>query len=53
MSEEVKPTLQAGEDIVEGCPICHSKFSNPVASNVKHQCPNELCQKTFAVMVFD
>ena len=52
--EEIpKPTLQAGKEIIDQCPVCHAKFSNKVPSNVKHKCPNPNCLCEFTIMVFD
>jgi len=54
MSEQTKePKLKAGEAIVDMCPICNSKFNEPVETNVNHKCPNPQCGKVFCVMVFD
>ena len=54
MSEETpKPSLKAGSEIIERCPICHSEFAQKVATNVKHTCPNPNCGVSFTLMVFD
>ena len=55
MSEETesKPTLKAGSEIIDRCPICHSEFAQKVATNVKHTCPNPNCGASFTLMVFD
>ena len=55
MSQESQktPTLEAGEEIVDRCPKCKVKFNEPVATNIKHICPNPQCNCNFSVMVFD
>jgi len=53
MSDPKAPTLEAGEEIIDRCPVCKVKFGEPVATNVKHTCPNETCNAKFSVMVFD
>jgi hypothetical protein len=53
MSEEsTKPTLKAGEKIVEMCPICKVGFNEAMPTNVKIECPDPTCGKTFLVMVY-
>ena len=54
MSEKpTEPKLKAGDPIVNMCPICNSKFNEPVETNVNHVCPNPQCKKTFCVLVFE
>jgi len=55
MSEETPktPKLQAGQEIIDSCPCCHAKFSEPVATNIEHTCPNPQCQVKFNVLVFE
>jgi len=52
-SENKTPEIQAGEEIIDRCPICQVKFQENVATNIKHKCPNPVCGKSFSVMVFD
>ena len=52
MSEKsTEPKLKAGEAIIDMCPICNSKFNEPVETNLKHKCPNPTCAVVFCVMV--
>ena len=51
--ETSKPKIQAGEEIIDRCPICHVKFNEPVALNIQHECPNPQCSKKFTVMVLE
>lgn len=51
--ETKSPTIQAGEQIIDRCPICHVKFQEPVALNIQHECPNPQCKKQFSIMVFE
>lgn len=54
MSEDPKePKLKAGDPIVSSCPVCNVKFSEPVETNVSHDCPNPQCAVKFSVMVFE
>ncbi len=54
MSQDPKsPALEAGEEIIDHCPKCKAKFGEPVATNIKHTCPNPQCGCSFTVMVFD
>jgi len=48
-----KPTLQAGAEIIDRCPVCQVKFAEPVASNIKHECPNPSCYANFSVMIYE
>ena len=48
------PKVAAGEEIIESCPLCHVKYSDPVATNIKQKCPDEAgCGRTFLLKVFD
>jgi len=51
MSEEKKPEIKAGDDIVIQCPYedCRAGFSEAVASQVWHKCPS--CEREFRVSV--
>jgi len=54
MSQDPKtPALEAGSEIIDRCPVCKVKFNEPVATNIKHTCPNPQCNANFSVMVFD
>jgi len=52
-SENSAPEIEAGEKIIDRCPICQVKFKESVALNIKHLCPNPQCAKTFCIMMFD
>lgn len=47
------PTLEAGQEIIDRCPVCHSKFGELVATNINHVCPNPNCGIKFCIMVFE
>ena len=54
MSQDPKtPTLGAGEEIIDRCPVCKVRFSENVSTNVKHTCPNPQCGISFNLMIFD
>jgi hypothetical protein len=53
MSENKKPTLEAGEEIVKICPICKVGFKPDQPTNQKIECPNPECGVTFLVMVYE
>ena len=54
MSENPKePKLKAGDSIVPSCPICLSKFEEPVETNANHVCPNPQCGVKFCVLVLE
>jgi len=53
MSENKKPTLEAGEELVKMCPCCKVGFNEAMPTNAKIECPNPECGKTFLVMVYN
>jgi len=52
-SDSKKPKLQAGDEIIDRCPVCQVKFAEAVESNINHTCPNPQCNAKFCVMVFE
>jgi len=49
-----EPKIEAGEKLIDHCPLCVVKYSEPLETNVKHTCPNEGgCGRTFLLKVFD
>jgi hypothetical protein len=54
MSQDPKsPSIQAGEEIIDKCPVCKVKFNEPVATNLKHTCPDVRCQAKFCLMIYE
>lgn len=52
--EEQKITIAAGNSELTHCPLCRAPFDNPIATNVKHQCPPDAgCGRYFLVRVYD
>jgi len=54
MSQDPKiPEIKAGQEIIEKCPICKVKFTEPVATNIKHTCPDPNCGVNFCLMIYE
>lgn len=52
MSTEKKPTVAAGEDLIERCPFsdCGKRYQESVATDIKHKCP--ACERSFTLMTY-
>jgi len=48
-----KPTIKAGSEIIDRCPVCQVKFAEPVATNIKHECPNPACYANFSIHLYE
>lgn len=50
-----EPVIQAGDAIIEHCPLCSAKFAEPAELNVKHTCPTDGggCGRIFLLRVFN
>jgi len=48
-----KPIIKAGSEIIDRCPVCQVKFAEPVATNIKHECPNPSCYANFSIHIYE